>query len=76
MKDLLIVLSNFRSDIDFENEKNLITDGLLGSFDILTLISILNEEYNIEITEEQLVPENFNNIESISNLIKQLKGNK
>lgn len=73
MEKLLEILDSIRPDVDFENEKKLIDDGLLDSFDIVSIISELNDEYNISIRVTELKPENFNSVEAILNLVEKLK---
>lgn len=73
MKEIIEVLNEVKPGIDYENEKNLITDEILTSFDIVMLISLLNNKFNINITPMELIPENFENIEAIEKLINSLK---
>ena len=56
---ILEILSGIRSDIDFENSTKLIDDGLLESLDIVY----------IEISVEDLLPENFNSVDAMVELI-------
>ena len=74
MKEQLMgVLEENRPDVDFENEKQLITDGVLDSFDIVSLVTALNDEFDIEIEVGNLVPDNFNSIEGMMALIEKLQ---
>ena len=74
MKEQLMgVLQEIRPDVDFENEKQLITDGVLDSFDIVSLVTALNDEFDIEIEVGNLVPDNFNSIEGMMALIEKLQ---
>lgn len=72
MKELLKILNDLRPDVDFENEKGLISDGILDSFDLLQLISELNEEYDIKIRSGDINVKNFDSAESIFALIEKL----
>ena len=54
------ILEELRPDVDFENEKQLITDGILESFDIVALVGELSDAFDIELHVEDLVPDNFN----------------
>ena len=62
----------FKEDIDYENEKNLIDDELLDSFDILQLISALDDEFDVSIPASMIVPENFNSVEALWNMVQEL----
>jgi len=72
MEEIIEILSEIRDDIDFENAKGLIDDGLLESFDIIQLIAALNREYDIEIPATQIVPANFNSAEAIRDMVDRL----
>lgn len=70
---VLEVLREVRSDVDFEHETKLIDDGILDSFDIIAIVSELNERFDIEITADELEPENFNTLDAITSLVKSLQ---
>jgi len=74
MEKLLEILKSIRSDIDFENETKLIDDGILDSFDIVSIVAELCEEYDVTITVDMLEPENFNTVEAMKELIDKLQG--
>tara|TARA_Y100001958_G_C21077882_1_gene435180 strand:+ start:527 stop:757 length:231 start_codon:yes stop_codon:yes gene_type:complete len=73
MKKLLDILKDIRPDVEFEDQKNLIDGGVLDSFDIVTIISELNDAFNIHIRVNHLKPENFNSVEAIKALVKTLQ---
>ena len=73
MEELMGILKDLRPDVDFENEKALVTDGILDSFDIISLVSTLNDEFDITIRPANLVPENFNSAEAMYALIEKLQ---
>ena len=74
MKSLLEILKSIRPDVDFENETALIDDGILDSFDVVSIISELDDAFDVQIRISELEPENFNSIESIWRLVQRLKG--
>lgn len=69
MEKILEILNEARPDINFEEEKELIDGGLLDSFDIVSIISDLNDEFDIHIRVTDLKAENFNSVEAIQNLV-------
>ena len=72
MERLLEILSSIRSDIDFANEDKLIDDGILDSFDIVSIVAELCAEYDVTITVDMLEPENFNSAAAIHALVERL----
>jgi acyl carrier protein len=73
MKRLLEILESIRPDIDFVNEKSLVDGGFLDSFDIVSIIAELDEEFNIKIGVTDLGPDNFNSAEAIMKMVERLK---
>lgn len=73
MNELMAILEELRPDVDFESEKGLIDNGVLDSFDIVSLVGELNEAFDIEISPNDLIPENFNSAEAIYALVEKLQ---
>ena len=73
MEKLIEILEGIRPDVDFKNETALIDDGILDSFDVVSIISELDDEFGVQIRITELDPENFNSAESIWNLVQSLK---
>ena len=73
MEELKAILEDIRPDIDFEVEKKLIDDDILDSFDIIAAVSEINEHYAIRIIVDDLLPENFNSVEAIYELIVRMQ---
>ena len=67
---LLNILTEARPDLDFTVETKLIDDSILDSFDIITIVGEINEEFDININVGDLVPENFNSAEALWELIQ------
>ena len=74
MEKILSILKSVRPDVDFENEKKLIDDKILDSFDIISIVSEVNEHFGVEINVDDLLPENFNSAEALYALIKKMQG--
>ena len=75
MEKLNELLKGIRPDVDFENETALIDDGILDSFDVVSIISEIDDVFGVQIRINELDPENFNSVESIGNLIQKLHNN-
>lgn len=73
MEKLLEILKGIRPDVDFEHEAALIDDGILDSFDVVSIISELDNTFDVQVRINELDPENFNSAEAIWNLVQQLK---
>ena len=72
-QELMDILEETRPDIDFKKEKALIDDELLDSFDIISIVSEINDAFDISINVNDLLPENFNSVEAILTLITRLQ---
>lgn len=73
MEQLLDLLQGIRPDVDFENETALIDDGILDSFDVVSIISEVDDMFGVQIRITELDPKNFNSAEAIWNLIQKLQ---
>ena len=71
MEKVLSIVQEIRPDVDFAEETALIDDGVLDSFDIVSIISDLNDEYEINIRVHDLTPENFNSVKAIVKLVER-----
>lgn len=76
MEQLLEILKGIRPDVDFANETNLIDDGILDSFDVVSIISELDDQFDVQIRINELDPENFNSAGAIWKLVEGLKAKK
>ena len=73
MEQLKSMLLELRPEIDFDSCVTLIDDGILDSFDIISLVGDINETFDVEITAADLIPENFNSMQAIYKLIQSLE---
>ncbi|MBO6138144.1 MAG: acyl carrier protein [Lachnospiraceae bacterium] len=73
MERLLELLKEVKEDVDFENEEALIDDHILDSFDILQIISTLNDEYDISIPATEIIPKNFNSAKAMLEMVERLQ---
>ena len=68
---VLEILSNIRPEFDFTEDVNFIEEGMLDSFDVVTLVSDLDTTFGISIDGVDIVPENFSSIDALINLLKK-----
>ena len=72
MDELLDILQELHSDVDFETEDKLVDDKILDSFDLVTLVTELGDAFDIEITAKDFVPENFNSASAMWDMVQRL----
>lgn len=72
-EEIMEILEELRPDVEFENEKKLIDDGILDSFDIVSLVGELNDAFDVAINVQDLLPENFNCVDAMVELIENLQ---
>ena len=73
MEALLEILQGLHPEVDFETCDTLIDDKILDSFDIITIITEINTEYDVAIPAEEIVPDNFNSAEALYDLVERLQ---
>ena len=73
MEQLIEILESVQPDADYENCTTLIDDGILSSFDIISLVSELEDEYDIQIKPVDIVPANFNSAQAIYEMVLRLQ---
>jgi acyl carrier protein len=56
---------------DFDENTNLIERGIIDSMSLVRLISFIEENYEIQVQDEDIVPENFSSLNKISNFIAE-----
>jgi methoxymalonate biosynthesis acyl carrier protein len=69
MDKIISILNEIRPEIDFQTSENFIKDGLLDSYDVITLVSELDKMFLISIDGADIIPENFKNLQSIKSLL-------
>jgi len=69
MKKILEVLSSIRPEFDFSTSRDFMADGMLDSFDMITLVSDLDKTFSISIDGTDIIPEHFRNLAAITQLL-------
>ena len=67
---VLAILKELHEDIDFEAEDKMVEDKILDSFDLVTLVTELGEEFDVDIKD--FIAENFNSVDSLADMIARL----
>lgn len=66
---VLEILANIRPEFDFKEDVNFIEEGMLDSFDVVTLVADLDSTFGISIDGVDIMPENFSSVDSIIKLL-------
>ena len=72
METLLKILNGLHPDVDFEAIDDLYDEGVLDSLDMVRLVTEIGMEFDVQIPAEELIPENFQNVNTILSLIERL----
>lgn len=73
MEHLIEQLKKLKKGVDFENETELFDRGLLKSFDVIQIISMMDREYGITVPPSQIIPDNFNSAQAMWDMIQRLE---
>ena len=73
MEKLMEILREIDDTIDFEKETALIDGRILDSFGMITLVSELEDAFDIQIGASEMLPENFNSVQAMWEMVTRLK---
>lgn len=73
MEKLIEILEDLQPEVDYKKAENLIDGRLLDSLTILSLVSEIEDEFDVEIPTVEIIPANFNSAKKIWALIERLK---
>ena len=71
MKTVAEILKEIRPEFDFTTSNDFMADGMLDSFDMVTLVAALDKNFGISIQGTDIIPENFKNLQTIEALLRQ-----
>ena len=72
MKEQIVeILKEIRPEFGFEGVENFFEEGMLDSFDLMTLVSTLESRFGVKIDGTDILPENFANVEAIAALLER-----
>ena len=71
-EELLEILTDLHPEVDFETETGLIDNKVLDSFDIVSIVTEVNANFDVAIPAGEIVPENFNSAQALFDLIQRL----
>ena len=73
MDELIAILKDIHPDVDYATATNLIDGKILDSFDIISLVSEIADKFDVVISAEYMIPENFNSAQALWDLIQKLE---
>lgn len=74
MEKIMEILQGIRPEFDFNSSEDFIEDGYLDSFDLVSLVSELDDTFDISIDGLDIIPENFKSLDTITNVVKKNGG--
>jgi acyl carrier protein len=72
MDIILEILTGLHPEVDFDTCDTLIDDKIIDSFDIVSIISDISDEFDISIPVEEIVPKNFNSAKALYAMVQRL----
>ena len=72
MEKIIEILEELKPGVDFLKEEHLIDDHILESMMMVQLVAAFNDEFDIEITPRDIVPENFQSVKAINEMVERL----
>ena len=73
-EQILKIVRDIKLDKTINEDAHLVFESVLNSLEILQLISAMEGEFGVKIPVEEVLPENFDTVESLAKLIEKLKG--
>ena len=70
-EEIIAILSDLRPEFDFSENVNFIEEGMLDSFDVVSLVDELESQFNIKINGTDVIAENFSTLDKIEALVKK-----
>ncbi len=72
LKEFIIseLYEGIQNDVDIKEDDNLLVQGIIDSSGIMKLVEFMENQYNINITNEDIIPENFASLNSLQSLIE------
>lgn len=72
MERLIEILKDLKPDVEFTKDTKLVEDKIFDSLGMISLVAELSDEFDIEISPMDIVPENFATVETLYNMIERL----
>ena len=73
-EQVLEILTELCPGIDFDVETALIDDGIIDSLDLVSVVAEFMDAFEVELTVDDLQPENFNTVDAMVEMIRRARG--
>jgi len=71
IKSFIVETFLFGDDSSLQDDTSFIQNGIIDSTGILELINFMEEQYNIKIQDDELIPENLDSLNNISQFLER-----
>lgn len=71
-EQVLEILKEVKPTKDLESVLDIVEGGYIDSFELMLLITTLGERFGVEISIDDIVPENFNSVDAMARMIDTL----
>ena len=68
------IMKEIKPTKDLSNVTDIIEGGYLDSFELISLIGMLGEQFGVEIDVDEIAPENFNSVAAMAAMVERLQG--
>lgn len=72
MEKVIEILSGLKSGVDFATAEGIVTNKIIDSIDIASLISTIEDEFDVEIGMEYMDNKNFDSAAAIWEMVQEL----
>ena len=70
---VLALLQEEYPEVDFTSSDELVDEGILDSLTLTGIIAALSMEFDIEIPYDEIIEENFNSVEAMTEMVERLQ---
>lgn len=70
LRDFIIANYYIPSEIDLDSVTSLLDDGIIDSTGVLELVSFVESRFGIAITDEDLLPSNFDSLHALTKFVE------
>ncbi len=73
MEKIIEIIEGLKPGVTVTEDTKLLDEHVIDSLAMITLVSELSDEFDVDITAKDIVPENFATVKAINSLIERLE---